>query len=108
MAKKTADETSSLGRTHYNITPEQFVKVWQVSETSQEVADKLGMPLPIIFARASSYRKAGVHPKKLKRKEKQGAGRGKVWNRLIDQLAAGRSPEELNAEAESRGRRRRG
>jgi hypothetical protein len=94
MAKKTP----SAGRRNYDVTPEQFVKTWQGSETTQEVADKLGMPLPIVFARASAYRKAGVHLKKHKRKGKQGLD-VEGLNRLIAQLGAGRGPEELLAEA---------
>jgi hypothetical protein len=46
---------------------------WQSSETAQEVADKLKpMPLPIVLARASSYRKDGIHLKKLKKKPRRG------------------------------------
>jgi hypothetical protein len=43
-------------RTEYHISAEAFVKAWQSSETATEVAEKLGMPKPIVLARAVTYR----------------------------------------------------
>lgn len=61
-------------RNKYNISPEEFVRVWQESDSPQEVADKLGMPKNIVLARSAVYRKnrkdgtAGVPLKKMERK----------------------------------------
>ncbi len=40
--------------------PLGFVEVWQTSETLQEVADKLGMPLKKASVKASRFRGKGV------------------------------------------------
>jgi hypothetical protein len=58
-------------RTEYNVTPEEFIKAWQTSDTPQEVADLLNMPKPIVLARASTYRAAGIKLKKMKRGNKR-------------------------------------
>jgi hypothetical protein len=93
MAKKKT-KSERPGRTKYDVTPAQFVAIWQTSETVQEVSDKLKMPEPIILARACSYRKAGVRLKKLKRKRKPGVDVDAL-NRLIDQIAEGETPEQV-------------
>ncbi len=60
-------------RKRYNVTAEQFVKVWQESESAQEVAEKLDMPKNIVLARSAVYRKPrkdgtpGVRLKKMPR-----------------------------------------
>jgi hypothetical protein len=72
-------------RTEYNVSPEEFVRAWQTSETAQEVADKLKMPKPIVLARASGYRKDGIHLKKMKRGPKRALDVDAL-NRLIEQL----------------------
>jgi hypothetical protein len=52
-------------RPGYNVSAEQFIKVWQAAHSTEEVATKLGMPKPIVHARASMYRKKGIALKKL-------------------------------------------
>ena len=44
-------------RKQYNVSPEDFVKVWQSSESADEVAQKLNMPKNIVLARSAVYRK---------------------------------------------------
>jgi hypothetical protein len=51
----------------YHVTPEQFIRVWQTSETAEEAATRLGMPKPIVHARASEYRGMGITLKKMPR-----------------------------------------
>ena len=53
--------------TDYKVSPEAFVVAWNSCETAHEVAKKTGMPVPIVHARASNYRKAGITLKKLAR-----------------------------------------
>lgn len=60
------------GLTKYDVSPEQFCKVWTESNSADEVADKLGMPKPIVHARASSYREKGIPLKKMPRHVKTG------------------------------------
>jgi hypothetical protein len=45
-------------RTRYNVSAEEFVRVWQSSDSAQEAADRLGMPKSIVLARSAVYRKA--------------------------------------------------
>lgn len=60
-------------RRKYNVSAEQFITAWRSSETAREVAAKVGLPLPIVYARVSFYRRRGVrllplrrtHPKTL-------------------------------------------
>ena len=85
------------GKKDYHVTPEQFIKVWQTSNSAQEAADKLGMPKVIALARASAYRKEGINIKHMRRKPKKSLDVDAL-NRLIDKLDAGASPEELEEE----------
>ena len=48
MAKQT--------RENYGKTPEEVLEAWQTSNTAQEAADKLGMPIEVLYARISKYR----------------------------------------------------
>jgi hypothetical protein len=57
-------------RIDYNVTPEKFIEVWQTSSSADEVASKLGMPKPIVHARASNYRALGVALKSMPRPKK--------------------------------------
>lgn len=79
MAKKKQE------RTNYNVSPEDFIRAWQTSNTAQEVADRLGMPKGIVLARASNYRRDGVKLKKLARRHKRALNVEKM-NELIVQL----------------------
>lgn len=84
-------------RTAYNVPPEVFIKAWQESVTAQEVSDKLKMPKPIVLARASIYRQAGIHIKKLRRESSKALDVGRL-NTLIDQIDRGRRPEDVALE----------
>jgi hypothetical protein len=55
-------------RTHYEVSAEEFAMTWNRSGSAQEAAETLGMPLPIVQARVSNYRKRGVNLKKMPRK----------------------------------------
>jgi hypothetical protein len=55
-------------RTHYEVSAEEFALTWNRSGSAQEAAERLGMPLPIVQARVSNYRKRGVNLKKMPRK----------------------------------------
>lgn len=50
-----------------DVTPEQFVRTWQTSDSSWEVGRKLGMSSQSALVRAMRYRLAGVKLKKHKR-----------------------------------------
>jgi hypothetical protein len=51
----------------YNVSAADFVRAWESSTDAAEVAAKLGMPRPLVNARAADYRRMGVKLKKLKR-----------------------------------------
>jgi hypothetical protein len=74
-------------RTEYNVTPEEFIKAWQQSDSPQEVADLLKMPKAIVLARASNYRDNGIRLKKMKRGQKRKLD-VEALNALIDELEA--------------------
>ena len=95
MAKKKGKDVDkkSTGRAEYNVTPEKFIEVWESSETAQEVADRLGMPKPIVLARASTYRSLKIKLKKMKRESKRALNVDEC-NRLIERIRAGQSVEQ--------------
>jgi hypothetical protein len=64
--KKKRDQE---GRTRYAVTPEQFALAWNESESAEEAAQRVDMPLPIVLARVSNYRKKGIKMKKMPRKD---------------------------------------
>lgn len=47
------------------VTPEEFVKIWQSSQTAKEIAEKTGSTPGNVCARAYHYRKKGVKLKML-------------------------------------------
>jgi hypothetical protein len=49
----------------YNISASDFIRAWESSTKAAEIAVKLGMPRPLVHARASYYRRIGVKLKKL-------------------------------------------
>ncbi len=51
---------------NYHVSAEDFVRAWESSTTPAEVAAKLGMPRPLVNARASYYRRIGVTLKTMK------------------------------------------
>lgn len=80
-------------RTTYPDTgPERFIEVWQTSDSVQEVSDRLKMPKPIVLARASNYRAAGVNLKDMKRAAKKALDVAGL-NKLIADLAAKGNPK---------------
>lgn len=81
MAKKP-----NVGRTEYDVSPEQFIRVWQAANSVDEVAAKLKMPKPIVLARKSNYVKAGVKLKKMPRKSTSRNLDVDRLNALIDEL----------------------
>jgi hypothetical protein len=83
-------------RTEYDISAEDFIKIWQASASADEVFQKLGgrMSKAIIHARASKYRGAGVRLKKMPRRNARGLDVDHL-NRLIAEIDArmkGESP----------------
>jgi transposase len=62
MAKKPS-------RTEYNVPAEVFIMTWQKAESVDEVSEKLDMPIPIVHARASGYRRNGINLKSMPRKK---------------------------------------
>jgi hypothetical protein len=52
-------------RQTFNVTPMKFIEAYETSETYAEVAAKLGIPLRIVHARVSNYRRAGVKLKQM-------------------------------------------
>jgi hypothetical protein len=92
--KDEAQPTRKYAR--YNVSAEDFIRTWQTSESAEEVAEKLKMPVAIVHARASSYRSVGVKLKRMKRK----AGLDVAGlNALIEALAAGKvKPKEREEE----------
>lgn len=88
MAKNKSDQEEKRQRASYGITAEEFVRVWQSCSSASEVVSRLNMPLPIVHARASGYRKAGVHLKSMPRNRQGGGLDVEALNRLITAAAA--------------------
>lgn len=103
MVKASARVAAKKGKTVYpDITPKRFIEVWQSAESAAEAAEKLGMPQAIASARASNYRKMGIHLKVM-RKKKKGSLDVAALNRLVEQInsAIGR---DGNGDGDSSGR----
>jgi hypothetical protein len=99
MAKKitTSQEqqpTESKGtRQSYNVSAAAFIEAWETCNSADEVAEKLGMPKPIVHARASTYRQAGIKLKKMPRSTKNMVD-VEAMNRLIEEIHARKSTGE--------------
>lgn len=52
--------------TENHISPEDFVRAWQESSNTREVADRLGITTRAAAARAGKYRRRGVALKKMR------------------------------------------
>lgn len=87
MAKKGRD------RRNYTISPEQFVRTWQTSKTIAEVGEKLGMPKPIVYARAHKYRREGVKLKKMKPERKGMSIDVDKFNKIIEEIDEAREKQ---------------
>jgi hypothetical protein len=83
----------------YDVSPEDFVRAWQSSSTTQEVSEKLGMPIPIAVARASAYRKGGVDLKKLSKKASRVLD-VEGLNRLIEEMEKTKGDERGSEKGE--------
>ncbi len=90
-------------RADYNVSPEDFIRAWQSSETAQEVADKLKMPKAIVLARASKYRQDGVKLKKVKKRHKRKLDVAEL-NKMIEQLESEPAIQGNSEESERIGR----
>jgi hypothetical protein len=77
-------------RRSYGVSPDRFIEVWETSESAADAAEKLQMPKPIVQARASNYRTAGVKLKPMPRRPKN----------KIDPDALNRKIEEIGRPAE--------
>ena len=53
-----------------NVTPEEFVKTWQTSNSVREVASKTGMTEGAVRGRECMYRKYGVSLKHFPKKQR--------------------------------------
>jgi hypothetical protein len=72
-------------RQTYDVTPEEFVRVWESSKSAREAAERLKMPKPIVLARASSYRKLGINMKAMRRERKNALNVAEL-NKIIEEL----------------------
>jgi len=79
-------EKPSGGRTEYDVSPESFIRAWQASQSVDEVAATLKMPKPIVLARKSNYKKAGIKLKSMPRKSTDRRLDVDKLNALIDEL----------------------
>lgn len=80
-------------RTEYGVSAEQFIMTWQNSESAAEVSEKTGIPIPIVHARASLYRRKGVKLKKMKRSSDRGLDVDAL-NLLITKIEGGEEPSK--------------
>lgn len=76
----------------YDVSPERFVEVWEKSKSSDEAAEILGMPKPIMHVRAAGYRALGVKLKEMPRPKKKLNVEG--LNELIASLGPQNQPSE--------------
>lgn len=86
-ANKKKPKRPTESRTKYEITPEKFVEIWSRAESAEEAAEEMGMPLPIVLARVSNYRKKGVRLKKMPRKNSRRVDVDHL-NKIIDKILA--------------------
>lgn len=95
-----AEAKEKKERKQYNVSPEEFVKVWQTSNSAAEVAEKLKMPKNIVLARSAVYRKSrkdgspGINLKKMPR-----ANPRKLDVDALRKLADENAPAEAGASA---------
>jgi hypothetical protein len=74
-------------RQSYDVSAAAFIEAWETCNSADEVAEKLGMPKPIVHARASTYRQQGVKLKKMPRSPKNKVDVD-AMNRLIEEIHA--------------------
>lgn len=93
--------------TRYNVSPEDFIKAFQESNSPEEVSEKVNMPVKAVMARASAYRKQrkdgrpGIPLKYFPRKATGGGGGARLdldnLRHLAESLAPAGSEEEVSA-----------
>jgi hypothetical protein len=91
VERKRADEDEKAPRqtrTEYAVSPEDFIRAWQLATSAEEVAAKLKMPKGIVHARASTYRRAGVKLKSMPRTVARTLDVDKL-NQLVTELGGG-------------------
>ncbi len=77
MSSQTLTENNAMAgdkkgkRQEYGVSAEQFCLVWEQSESAKEVAQKTGLDIGLVHARASTYRKMGIKLKQMKRVTKR-------------------------------------
>lgn len=49
------------------LSPEEFVRIWQSSESVAEIVERTGVKADCLYSRACHYRKHGVPLKKFRR-----------------------------------------
>ena len=86
------ESAGKKGLATYNVSPEEFCRVWTESSSADEVSEKLKMPKPIVHARASSYREKGIPLKKMPRRKSKGLDVESL-KALVESLNAGESIE---------------
>ena len=47
------------------VSAEDFIHIWQTSESREEVVDRLGQQMSTVITRSNNLRKAGVNLKKI-------------------------------------------
>jgi hypothetical protein len=62
----------------YNISPPEFIKIWQTASTLDEVCEKTKMSKSSAYSRAAGYRKRGIPLQKFSRAKKTD------WETLAD------------------------
>jgi transposase len=89
-------------RARYHVTPEQFVVAWNTAGSAQEAADVLGMPRPIVVARAAKYREAGVKLKAMNRGRRPKLDVDAL-NRLLEEVGEGPARARSGTDTKKRG-----
>lgn len=83
MPKKPAEQNA-------HVTPEEFVRIWQTSDSAQEVAAKIGSTVPNVSSRACQYRKQmGIPLKKM-----SSAPHERIDRAALAELARSLAPKE--------------
>lgn len=67
------------------VSADEFVEAWQRSASIEEVSERLGLPAPVLHARASEYRSKGVRLKSMRRNKLH----VDELNAIIDRMGGG-------------------
>lgn len=66
MAKREGSKSKG-SRANYGVSAEQFVSSWEAAASAADVASQLNMPVAIVHARATYYKRRGVKLKPMPR-----------------------------------------